>query len=263
MLDYIFIIKFVIALSFILALSILSEKIGPKYAGIISGFPTGTAITLFFFGLENGTEFAAKSAVYNLAGMVALQVFIYTYYKASLVFKRFEILASSLFALSTYFISIYLINLIHIIPIFAVILLVVSIPIFIYLMKDIKEVKIKKSVKITPSILIFRSVFATIIIVFIIMIAKVVGPQWAGLFSAFSTTLFPLILITQISYGNKPVHTIIKYVPQGLWSMIFFSCGVYFFYPLTGIYWGTLIAYSFVGMYLFFAYLYSLHKRKF
>ena len=51
---------------------------------------------------------------------------------------------------------------------------------------------------------------AGFIILAIITTAKLVGSRWAGLLSAFPSTLFPLILIVHLSYDKTHVHTIIK-----------------------------------------------------
>ena len=55
----------------------------PKVSGFISGIPTGTAIILFFYGLERGPAFASESSLSNLAGMLSMDLFIYLYFLAS------------------------------------------------------------------------------------------------------------------------------------------------------------------------------------
>ncbi len=75
--------------------------------------------------------------------------------------------------------------------------------------------------------------------------------EWAGLFSAFPITLFPLILIVHISYDKEHVHTIIKNFPVGLGALIIYSLSVYKVYPIWGIYIGTVVSFIMATVYLF------------
>ena len=250
----IFFIKFFISIAFVLALSILSERLSPKLAGFLSGLPTGTALTLFFFGLENGTEFASQSAIFNLAGMIAMQAFLYAYYRTSDKLRKNVILWSSIFALISYAIIIYLLKFIKFNEFSAIIIPALTIPLFIYLFRKIPDTKIKKRVNLTYNVLIFRALIAGLIITAVTSVAGIVGPQWAGLLSAFPTTLFQLILIMHLTYDKKHVHTVIKNVPYGQLSLVFYTLSVFYFYPRAGIYWGTLISYAFVGVYIIIFY---------
>ena len=72
---------------------------------------------------------------------------------------------------------------------------------------------------------------------------------WAGLFSAFPTTTFPLILIVHYTYEARHVHTIIKNIPKGLGAIIIYSSGVFIFYPLCGVVVGTLLSLVIASLY--------------
>lgn len=74
--------------------------------------------------------------------------------------------------------------------------------------------------------------------------AKAVGPAWAGLFSAFPTALFPLLLIVHDTYDKAHVHTIIKNSTPGLGSLIAYGVSVSYFYPARGVGWGTLMPFG-------------------
>ncbi len=243
----IFIIKLVVAVTVVIGLSIITEHLSPRVAGILSGYPTGSAISLFFFGLEMNPEFAANSAIYNMIGLVAMQVFIYFYYKASL---KFNIIISSFMAIAGYFVIIWLLHFIELNKFIAILIPVASIFLFLYLFRPIENVKVEKKIQLNHKVLFIRALFATSIILLITGIARLVGPTWSGLFSAFPTTLFPLILIVHFTYDKKHVHTIIKNVPVGIFSLILYSLSVSVVYPLYGIYFGTIIAFGVATIYL-------------
>lgn len=243
MLTEIFFLKLVITILIVIALSIVAERVSPKIAGIIAGYPSGTAISLFFFGLEIGPEFASQSATYNIFGLIAALVLLYFYYKSTNLFKKRVILYSSIIGVLAYLVVAYLLNFLEVSLFVAFFLTLIVVFLFDRIFKKIKDTKIEKRVKLSNKVLFIRALFATSIILFVTEIAKFVGPQWAGLFSAFPTTLFPLILIVHFTYKKEHVHSIIKNNPRGNVTLIFYALSVAVFYPIYGIYVGTLISF--------------------
>jgi hypothetical protein len=245
-----FFIKLIVAVVFVVILSLLAEHTSPKVAGILTGFPTGTAILLFFYGLEQGTEFAAKSASYTMIGIAASLSFIYFYYKASKHFNRNNILLSCTIAIPGFLIVIWLLHFIAINRFISIFIPVTFSFFFMYLFKEIKNTKIREKVKLTYKVIIARAFFAGLIILLISGLPKLVGPEWAGLFSAFPTVSFPLMLIIHYTYNKKHVYTIIKNVPTGMFSLIIYALSVSIVYPLYGLYLGTLFSYTLSIIYL-------------
>jgi len=251
MIQLFFFIKLIFAIIVVLGLSFLAENVSPRVAGILSGFPTTSAISLFFYGLEISPEFAAKSAVYNIVGLTATLSFMYFYYRASKYFKKFNILLSSATAMTGYFIVAWLLHYLRLNKFIAIFVPIVFSFLFIFLFKEIKNIKIEKKIKLSFKVIMIRSLSAASIILLITSIPKLIGPTWAGLFSGFPATLFPLILIVHHTYNKKYAHTIIKNVPIGTFSVIIYSLVVSIVYPLYGIYLGTAIAYAMATIYLF------------
>lgn len=250
MIELLFLIKLIVAIAFVIGLSVLAENVSPKVAGILSGYPSGSAITLFFFGLEVSPDFAAESAVYNMIGLSATLSFVYIYYIASRHFKKHNILLSSLSAIIGYFIIVSLLHGIEINKYIAILIPILFSFIYIYLFKNIKNINIQTKVKLNYRILFVRAFLAALIILLITSVPKFVGSTWAGLFSAFPTTLFPLMLIIHFTYSKEHVHTVIKNVPIGMFSLIIYSLTISIVYPLFGIYMGTIISFGVATIYL-------------
>ncbi|MBP6042363.1 hypothetical protein KA529_05075 [Candidatus Saccharibacteria bacterium] len=125
-----------------------------------------------------------------------------------------------------------------------------SIPVFLYLFKPIENIKVNNRVDLSGKILFIRAVIASSIILLITGIANGISSTWAGLFSAFPVTLFPLIIIVHLTYDAKHVHTVIKNVPLGIPSLLLYSLTVFIAYPAIGIYFGTVAAYAVATTYL-------------
>lgn len=248
--EYLIVIKLLVAICFVVGLSYLAENVSPKIAGILSGYPTGSAITLFFFGLEESPEFAAESAIFNMVGLTAALTFVYVYYKASLYFKTYNILLSSVSAIAAYLLVVWLLSFLQLNTYVAIIIPVIFALLYIRLFKQIENITISQKVKLNYRILFLRAICAALIILTITNAPKYFASNWSGLFSAFPTTLFPLMLIIHFTYSKKHVHTIIKNVPVGMFSLIIYSLTVSIVYPKFGIYYGTLIGFFTATLYL-------------
>jgi hypothetical protein len=247
-------IKIAVAIVMVVTLSVLAEVVSPRFAGILSGYPLGAAISLFFFGYEISPSFAAQSALYTLLGLIATQVFAYFYYVASSAaagLKRsLDILLASAIGVAAYFLAIFPMHFAAPGLIASALLPAVSIGLFSALFRRVENVKIQRRVKLSFGVLLLRSLVAAIFIILITSTAKIVGPRWAGLFSAFPITMLPFVVIIHFTYDREHVYAILKNVPKGIGSLVVYALAVHFVYPTWGIYTGTFLAYIFATLYL-------------
>jgi len=243
-------IKMGVTIAVVLALSSIAERAGPRVAGLLSGYPLGAAIALFFIGIEIGPDFAAESAVYTLVGLVGTQMFVYVYFRVSTALKHGVIPISSLAALSGYLFTAWILQSISFSRWGAVGVPVMAIFIFTYLFRKIQNVSIARRIRYDFKVLFLRAGLAGLIILAVTGAAQAVGPAWAGLFSAFPTTLFPLVLIIHITYGTPEVHTLIKNFPLGVGSLVVYCLSVSVFYLSFGVYWGTFLSLIAATLYL-------------
>lgn len=252
--SFLVLIKMATAVLMVIALSVIAEVVSPRIAGILSGYPLGSAISLFFIGYEIGPQFAADSALYTSLGLIATQVFAYCYYRSSLLTEKWstapQILCSSLGGIGGYFLAAVFLRPLRVNPVFAVLLPTLFIFLFIRLFRGVQNRKIQKRAGINLNLLLIRAVFAACAIVVITSLAKLIGPAWAGLFSAFPITMLPLVAIIHFTYHPEHVHSILKNVPTGLGSLVVYTLAVFFFYPMYGIYMGTALSYGLATLYL-------------
>lgn len=236
--------KFIVSVAVVLLLSFVAEHISPKWAGLLSGFPTGSAITLYFFALENSLIFAAESAVYNIIGLVALQMSIYGYYKFGGLATQFKIFYSLCGAIIGYLLTVFVLSLLPVTPVISVMVSISSFVIFSFLFRNINRSHIAEKIKPTLGVFLWRAGLAALSICLITGVAKLVGTAWAGLLSAFPTTLLPLLLIIHITYGEEQAHAIIKHVPEGLGGLLIYALIIHLSYPKMGLYSGMALAFA-------------------
>lgn len=244
--------KVLITVFVVSTLSIIAERVSPRAAGILSGYPLGSAISLFFIGYEQGADFAGAGALFNVAGLAALLVFFFVYYHVSArIHKRLAgIVVSSLAAILAFFAAGGLIMALNPPPWGCVLVAAAGILSFGALFRGIPDTTIANHIHLGYGVLLVRASLAALVILAVTGAAHILPPAWAGLFSAFPATVFPLVLILHSTYSAQHAHTVIKHLPSGLWSLMLYSMTIAFAYPRLGIYWGTLAGYAVATVYL-------------
>ncbi|OSQ35632.1 hypothetical protein [Thalassospira mesophila] len=249
-----FFAKLAVSIIVVLGLSMLAERAGPRVAGVLSGYPLGTAILLFFIAIEQGVHFAGESAVYALPGLIATLAFLYAYYVVSRLLCRqalvIQVPLSSLASFLVFVFVSWLSQMVSFTVLSASLALIVAMVVAIFLFRSIENVGISQRLRITRKIVAVRAATAALIVVAISGAAAVIGPRWSGLFAGFPVTLFPMILILHCSYGIGPVHTVIRNFPRGMGALLIYIVSVSYTYPLFGVGVGTLLAFAAATLYL-------------
>ncbi|WP_051435496.1 hypothetical protein [Shewanella fidelis] len=255
--ELIFISKILVSIFAVLGLSYVAENVSPKVAGLLSGFPLGSAIALFYIGLEMDIEFAAQSATFTLAGFSASLVLAYCYYHASRwlekgdKYTRWQICSmSALMSISGFLIVAYVLNLSRLSLTASFMITLASICLFAFLFRHIDDTRVDTKVALTFRVSLLRALAAASIVLLITGIAKTVGTGWAGVLSSFPITLFPFLIIIHLSYGAASVHSVIKHYPYGLGALMIYTLSVSFVYPVLGLWLGTLLSFLFATVYL-------------
>ncbi len=245
-------IKIITSAAAVLGLSIISEKLSPRIAGVLAGLPLGLALSLFFIGVEQGERFVEQSATSALGGLGASLVFLIAYWIFSDIFSRFRIILAGFFATIVYLIAALAIALL---PQERWLLLVVTLVLarlMVIVMRDVEDEQVDPSdqVNLTLGVLINRSAAAAVAVVFITGLAKTVGPAWSGIFSGFPSTLLPLLVIVQLTYSERHAYSIIKHFPYGLGSLIIYAMATSYLAQPLGIYLASAMAMALAVMYL-------------
>ena len=255
MIESLILIKIIVSIFVVVSLSLVAENVSPKVAGILAGYPLGTAIVLFFVGIENGITFAANSAIYALGGLSASLCFVYIYYKVSSFMPKdnsVSMLVSSALSIFGFLCIAQFFSQISLSLHEGVIVIILAILLFSFLFRKIDNVTVKAKVKITFNVILFRAVTASLIVITITGVAGYLGEQWTGVLSGFPITLYPLLLVIHLTYGSEQVHTIIKNFPNGMGALIVYVVSVSYTYPAFGVYWGTVICFALATVYLVF-----------
>jgi hypothetical protein len=234
--------KICITVLAVLGLSFVAEKISARLAGLLSGYPIGTAIILHFYGLEYGPKFAADAAIFNLCGLLASQCFAYTYYRASERTKSLCLI--SIFAFAGYLLPAFIVSQTNPSRLTALIIAIIATTLFCVLLRGNKVKQMNASRTWSARLIAGRLFFTATLVLIVTEFADVVGPGWAGLFSAFPVALYPLVFLLHREHGPETARTVLGNFPYGLWSVIAYALTVSFAYPMYGVILGTLLGFA-------------------
>lgn len=241
-------------------LSVVAQRLGPRHAGVLAGFPLGSAIVLYFFALEQGTEFAATSARYTLSGLAAALALAYCYAQACLLWRSRIWLPWVLFLslLAFFAVGALLQELPAWYPLH-ITLITVAILLGHFALRSVPEHNLAKANVqqgfsrwlMRPIVALFmRATLASVSVLFITAAAHVLDAQWSGVLAAFPVSFVPLLMLLHASYGSSTVAATIKHYPLGLIALALYALAVSFFYPWLGLNWGTVAALCVSVLYL-------------
>lgn len=243
-------VKIFVSVAMVLGLTLIAERASPRIAGILSGYPLGVALALFFVGVENGARFAAQSAVYTAAGFTASLVLVYVYHWTIVNVKRHQVLAASSVALAAFVLVAAVLQRMPFGLWSGALLTGGAILFFHRRLGHIANVTIDQRIRLTFLAFLVRALAAAAMVLVITGLARMIGERWTGVFSAFPITLFPLLVILHLTYGPAQVQTIIKNFPAGMGSLLTYVVAVAMSYPRYGVAMGTLLSFLLATGYL-------------
>ncbi|WP_231566402.1 hypothetical protein [Litchfieldella xinjiangensis] len=231
--------KLLVSVGVVLGLSLVAERASPRVAGLLSGYPLGTAIALFFIGLEISPAFAAEGAVHTLAGFSATLALTGGYWLCGRRDGVVGMLRGSLGGIGAWLIVALLLTRFDFNRLEGSLVTLVAIAGFLWLYRHIPDSRAARRGGFSWAALGSRALLAAAIIFLITGLAHAIPAAWAGVLAAFPVTMFPFLIILHLSHGAAPVATVIKHYPAGLGSLLCYALTVSLTYTNLGLALGT------------------------
>jgi hypothetical protein len=244
--------KLLVSVGVVLGLAAIAERLSPRVAGLLSGYPLGTAIALFFIGLEISPSFAADSAVHTLAGFTATLALGGGYLLCGRRAGLPGVMAGTLGGLVCWLAASTVLSTIEFDRLGGTLTTLVAIGVFTWLYRQVPDRRTGARGRVSWASVLFRALLAAGIIFIITGLAHVLPPAWAGLLAAFPVTMYPFLVILHLTHGPAPVATVIKHYPAGLGSLLCYALCVSLTYPMLGLALGTLAGFAVATVWLFF-----------
>jgi len=239
-LDAIFIFKlglsFIVGGLWVLAATILADKLGPKIGGLVSGLPSTVVLGLFFLAWSQdlGAAVQATTVIPLVAGINSLFLTVYVFF----VRKNFKLAVLS--SLIVWFVSAYALVRTRF-DNYSVSLLgfcFLFLLSFFLMEKVFKIASVKgKIVRYTLWLILVRALTGGLAVSLAVFLGKIGGPLWGGIFSTFPAMFISTMLVTYSAQGalfsagvmknsmlsalSVAVYAVVvrwTYLPLGLWA---------------------------------------------
>jgi len=244
----------------IMLITVAADRFGTKIGGFIGGLPSTIVVSLLFIGVVQGPATASEVTTVIPLSMAFSGIFLAAY--ALLAKKGFFIgLILSLllwFLLSSLIIVFRINNFIFATTGYLILFLLAWLVFTKYL--DIPSLGVVRP-HFSAGYLILRGLFGGFIIAFTVVISKLGGPIFGGIFGAFPAVFMSTIIISYKSNGLEFSRSITKPLFfSGMINVIIYSTAVRYLYPGYGLVWGTMLSYliSMVSAFLTFLFI---HKK--
>lgn len=243
--------KLAVSIGIVLGLSIVAERVSTRVAGLLSGYPLGTAIALFFIGLEISPGFAAESAVFSLAGFTATMALGGGYLVCGRRDGLAGVLTGTAGGLTAWWLASLMLTRFEFDRLSGTLVTLVAIFAFTWLYRHVPETRVtvhQGSSRWKP--LVLRAGLATAIVFVVTGLAHVLPASWAGMLAAFPISMYPLLVILHLTHGAAPAATVIKHYPAGLGALLCYTLCVSLTYATLGLLWGTLAGFAIATLWL-------------
>ncbi|QFU00336.1 hypothetical protein FIU83_01615 [Halomonas sp. THAF5a] len=232
--------KLAVSIGVVLGLSMIAERVSARVAGLLAGYPLGTAIALFFIGLEISPAFATQSAVHTLAGFSATLALAGGYLLCGRRDGLPGVLAGSAGGFAAWLAASLLLTQVEFTRLTGTLTTLAAIALFIWLYRRVPDTATGPRGGFSWAALGLRAALAAGIIFLITGLAHVMPAAWAGVMAAFPVTMYPFLVILHLTHGAAPVATVIKHYPAGLGALLCYALCISLTYGRFGLALGTL-----------------------
>lgn len=235
-------LSFIVGSAWVTFSTIAAERYGSKMGGLIGGLPSTAVVALLFIGLTQ-TPFVASEATTIMPFTQGINgIFIIVY----LLLVRRGLLRGLLSALLAWFFlaSILLATDIrHLwVSVASWMLLVLSCYLVVERCMNIPS-QGKVSIRYTFSQIAFRALFGGAVIAFAVLMGKLGGPMYGGVFATFPAMFLSTLVVTYRTGGAEFSRAVAKaLMVSGMINVALYAMVVRYLYAWSGLAYGTGIA---------------------
>lgn len=217
----------------------VSEKFGSRTGGLLIGLSSTLLVSLLFIAWSQDSG-AAVSAVPIVPAAIAanslfLVAFIYSYRHGRAIALLGGI---AVWLVLTFPLVFFSINDIW----FLLLLAAVFFSLAVYWLRKFPHRKLEKFSLMRKEFL-FRVIFTGSLVAIAVLLGKVLGPLWGGMFASFPAAFSSSLLILENKHGIDFPSSVARTMPYGSMGNVLFAVMFFFLVPVIGIVTGTITAY--------------------
>jgi hypothetical protein len=254
-LTFFLLLGFLVASCWVTFATVLADKLGSAIGGIVAGLPSANVVTFAFIGLNQSPQIASQATTdFPL---------VFSFSEVNLIFfvlfSRKIRFGPSLFSSLLIWLALVTLTIIsnfHSFEISLIICFIVSGVICYFFVSKLRVSDFEgRRTKYTYSEIIFRAFFSGSVTLIAIFVSQNSGPLLGGIFSAFPAISIPTLYLTYRTKGIAFSHAVAKtFAVTAVLTVIPYCIGVRLFYPIFGVYVGTLFSYLVVIPFLILSY---------
>jgi hypothetical protein len=241
----------------VLVLAEISRRVSPTLAGVISGLPLGSGLTMIFVAVEQGPAFALEAAPWGILGLTASLAFSLAYLlagragRAARGFGRLAAVAASTAAALAAFVAAALaLRHLRVGLGGAVAITVAAAAANLAILARIPGEAGGAARASGSRSLLLRAAVAGALVAAVTAAARAVGSAWTGLFSGFPMVLMPLYIVLQFEEGQRLYPGVIRGFALGVTNLVLFYLLLPVLLPRLGVAAGFVAVYAFSAVYL-------------
>ena len=217
------ILSFIVGGGYVSGIIWLSEKLGSRIGGALTGVPNTILVSLVFINITEGPQ-STKLATAIVPVMLAATLFYgWVFVKASSLTKPKRYLLVSVVATLAWLVisAILRESLSKTDFVYIIILGLVGISLFQYLFHKYMVVVPKKRI-LPSSVYLARFVISGAVIAAAVVVARYSGPLWGGVVSSFPATVVTALYFLSKSQGSEFAKSFVKRLPLAVISSLIF-----------------------------------------
>jgi hypothetical protein len=222
--------KFVLVPLLIGMITLAGARFGPRVAGVVTGLPVVAGPIAFVMALQQGAEFAARSATATLAGEASLAVFCVLYAATALRVPWWISTAIGWtgFAASTLALD----RLDPALP--AAVVIALATPAVVTGLTPRPDVARTASIRVPAVEIVLRMAAGVALMLSVTGVAHLVGPRLSGLLTIFPIATTILAAFTHRAEGGASAVHLLRGLAVGLYSLSAFFLTLAFGLPRLG-----------------------------
>jgi hypothetical protein len=211
---------------FVLGGTAAAEWLGLRLGSIVASTPQLAVLSLIFFTVEQGPEFAAESAFWAIPGMGA-SVPIYLGYllatrlvpapRAASVAAAVS-LGTTTFVVGTLILSALPLGPLTAMPFAAAVCLGAGV-----LVRHLPDTATLRRGPTSIPLLAIRVAVSALTVLVVTSVAHLLGPKWSGLVVGFPVNGLPVIALLHARYGSAVIMPFIRMFPAGAFGICLFN----------------------------------------
>lgn len=219
----------------------VAERFGSKIGGILIGLPATLLVGLLFIAWTQNIEAAVSATVVAPAAIAANSLFLVAFI-ALHKHGRFMALTGSmlLWALLTLPLVLFTLDSLW----WSILISALFFGLAIRYLRKFPHQKLP-GFHLPRSEFLFRVVFTGFVVFLAVLLGKILGPLWGGLFVSFPAAFSSSLFLLERTHGIDFTASVAKTMPYGSIGNVLFASIFYLAVPYLGLLLGTLIAYFF------------------